>query len=118
MRCFALSPVTDGKVPRMSEHCVRVTFDLGAPGFGAAAERGAVHAFTNLLAAAVEAAAVGAFDGDEFGGGECSIFMSGPDADRIFAVVDPLLRAWPVAQGGVAVRRYGPPGAPEQRVTF
>ena len=102
----------------MAEHCVRVTFDLGAPGFGAAAERDAVHAFADLLAAAIETAGVGEFDGDEFGGGECSLFMYGPDADRLFAVVHPLLAAWPVAQRGVAVRRYGPAGAPEQRVDF
>ena len=102
----------------MAEHCVRVTFDLGVPGFGEAAERDAIHAFTDLLATAVEAAEVGAFDGDEFGAGECSLFMYGPDADRLFAVVHPLLTAWPLARGGVAIRRYGPPGAPERRVTF
>jgi hypothetical protein len=50
---------------------------------------------------------VGEFDGEEFGGGRCVLYMYGPDADRLFGVVEPILKATPVARGGFVIRRYG-----------
>ncbi len=100
------------------QHCVLVSFKLRSPGFGDHAERDAIHRFTAELAAAIAGSAVGEFDGDEFGEGECTLFMYGPDADRLFAVVQPLLISWKPLKGGSAIKRYGPPGSSEQRVNF
>jgi len=33
--------------------------------------------------------------------------MYGPDADRLFGVVEPILKAAPLARGGFAIKRYG-----------
>jgi len=37
---------------------------------------------------AIATAGVGEFDGNEFGQGDFTYFMYGPDADRLFAVVE------------------------------
>ena len=52
----------------------------------------------------------GEFDGHEFGDGSCTLFMYGPDADALFAAVEPILRASPLADGAYAVKRYGDVG--------
>jgi hypothetical protein len=50
---------------------------------------------------------VGEFDGEESGEGRCVLFMYGPDADRLFAVVEPILKAAPLPREGFAIKRYG-----------
>ena len=57
----------------------------------------------------------GEFDGDEFGGGECTLYMYGPDADRLFGAVEEELRSSEHAGGGFAVKRYGAAGDPSAR---
>jgi hypothetical protein len=104
-----------------AEHAVIVQLKLSDEKFGASDERDAIHALTDRLAAAIEAALAGEFDGDEFGDGICTLYMYGPDADRLFAAVEPELRASPLSRGGHAVRRYGPATnrqAREVRVEF
>ena len=68
--------------------------------------------------AAVRAAGVGEFDGDEFGEGEAVFYMYGPDADRLFAAVMPVLREVNAPQGSYVRKRYGPPGAREERISL
>ena len=104
-----------------SEHAVIVYLRLSDNGFGTEAERDAIHALTDRLAAAISAQHAGEFDGDEFGAGACGLYMSGPNADRLFAAVEPLLRADRLAAGGYAIKRYGPasdPNALVARVDF
>jgi hypothetical protein len=70
---------------------------------------------------AIRDASAGEFDGHEFGAGECVLFVYGPDADRLYGVIEPLLEAAPVAAGGYAIKRYGKaddPTSPEIRVTW
>jgi hypothetical protein len=103
------------------EHAVIVHLTLSAPGFGESEEREAIHRLTDRLDAAISAAGAGEFDGDEFGAGTCTLFMYGPDADRLFAAVEPDLRASSLTKGGYAVKRYGAaanPQAREVRVEF
>lgn len=53
------------------------------------------------------------------GGGECVLYMYGPDADLLFAAVEPVLKSSALASGGWAVKRYGEasdPGANEVNV--
>lgn len=40
------------------------------------------------------------------------INMYGPDADQLFAVVEPIPRATPLARGGFAIKRYVKPRMP------
>lgn len=82
-------------------------FSLSAPGFGDSSERNEIHHFANRLADEIERSGAGQYDGDEFGGGECGLFMNGPDADRLFDVVYPILVGWSKMKGGRVIKRYG-----------
>jgi len=55
---------------------------------------------------------VGVLDGHEIAmdGRDGFLFLFGPDADALYAVIEPVLRASPVTQGGNATLRYGAPG--------
>ncbi|MES0097957.1 hypothetical protein [Mesorhizobium sp. M0019] len=89
--------------------------------FGAADERESIYALENRLEKAIEDASVGEFDGDLFGEGECILYMYGPNAERLFVVVEPLLKSSPVAAGGYAIKTFGveaDPSAKEVRVTW
>ncbi|GAA4953958.1 hypothetical protein [Actinoplanes utahensis] len=100
------------------EHSVNLTYALSDDGFGAPGERDAVRAHQARLADVIEAAGAGEVDGHEFGGGRVVIFAYGPDADRLFAAMEPHLRALP-NRPAHAVLRYGDvddPTATERRV--
>jgi hypothetical protein len=77
--------------------------------FGSDRERAAIFDLEDMLRGAIDDQGVGLFDGVEFGGGLCILFMYGPDADRLFAVVEPILKAAPLARGGFAIKQYGAP---------
>ena len=101
------------------EHTVVVHLKLSDDGFGASDEREAIWKLQDELAEVVAQARAGKFDGEEFGQGECVFFMYGPDADALFATVQPLLKSSPHSKGGFATKRYGEtsdPRAPEVRV--
>jgi hypothetical protein len=98
------------------EHAVIVTLKLSDAAFGDARERDAIHALTDRLDAAIRAAGAGEFDGDEFGDGVCTLYMYGPDADRLFDAIAPELRGSPLTRGGSATRRYGAASNPSARV--
>ncbi len=103
----------------MPEHCVQVVLPLSGE-HGSSDQVEAIHELTDQLADAIEEQEAGEFDGDEFGGGICRLYMYGPDADKLFdAIKEPLL-ASPLSKGGHAIKRYGPPedGIREVRVDF
>lgn len=93
------------------EQSVIVHLKLSGDEFGTPDEGEIVYALEDRLSDAVRAASAGEVDGHEFGAGEAVIYMYGPDTDRLFAVVEPVLRAEPLARGGIAIKRYGPPAA-------
>ena len=99
----------------MYQQAVLVYLPLSDDEFGDEEEREDLFELEDRLIAAIEEAAAGIFDGNEFGGGECVLFMYGPDADRLFAAVEPVLRAYEPARGGWAIKRYGPPDDPDAR---
>jgi hypothetical protein len=94
--------------PKPVEHAVIVKFDyIGStdltPLFG----------LENKLEAAINAAKVGEFDGNEVAtdGSDGMLYMYGPDADRLFEVVQPVLEACSFMRGALITLRYGPPAA-------
>lgn len=98
------------------EQAVLVYFSLSDSGFGSAWEREVLGGLDEDLAAAVAEAAVGEFDGNDIGEGQCTFYLYGPNADELFEAIQPLLVElnWP---GEIAaLKRYGPPGASEVRV--
>lgn len=82
--------------------------------FDGAADRDALIELENELARVIEDASAGEFDGDLLGEGECILYMYGTDADRLFNLIDPLLRTSALARGGYAIKRYG--GADDSNV--
>jgi hypothetical protein len=100
------------------EQCVKVHVPLSRPGLGTAAERASIQSVTDRLQDAIVLQEVGEFDGDEFGGGECQLFMYGPDANALFEAILPILKSWPALKGGYAVKRFGPPGSRTEKVAF
>ncbi|MGE3174116.1 MAG: hypothetical protein AB7O97_15925 [Planctomycetota bacterium] len=97
-----------------AEHDVLVHLRLSNRSLGIASERADIERLADELEAAVEAAGVGEYDGDEMGGGECTLFFAGADADRLFAVLLPLLQRDPLGRGARATLQYGG-GEPQSR---
>jgi hypothetical protein len=98
----------------MAEHCVKVILTLSNGQHGTTEEVKSIHALSDDLKAAIAKHEAGAFDGDEFGGGECTLYMYGPDADRLFDAIRQPLAASPLSRGGYAIKRFGPPGQGKQ----
>jgi len=90
-----------------TEHDVVVHLRLGNRALGTAGERADIERLAEQLAAAVEDAGVGEYDGDEYGGGECLLFFAGRDAEAMFAVLQPLLRANPHGRGATVQLQFG-----------
>ena len=99
--------------PALPKECIAVYFKLETANFGTIEEMQEIHSFAGQLAQTIEASKTGVYDGDEFGEGECGLFMYGPDADRLFDVVYPLLSSWEKMRGGRIIKRYGQPGRSE-----
>jgi len=89
------------------EQAVIVHLKLYDGAFGSPEERETIYALEEQLGRAIQANAAGEFDGVEFGEGECVLFMYGEDAKRIFRIIEPILKACPVANGGYAITRLG-----------
>ena len=74
------------------------------------------------LIAAIESADAGEFDGNEVAtdGSDGTLYMYGPDADRLFEVVRPVLAAATCIRNAIATIRYGPPedGVKEREVAI
>jgi hypothetical protein len=82
---------------------------------GTADERDVIFLLEDRLSAAIEHSGVGEFDGNEFGAGECVLYMYGPDADRLYDAIVPHLQMTAAARGGYAIKRYGAVGDPAAR---
>lgn len=87
------------------QHALMVRFDYGQTDLSRLFE------LEDQLTAAIETAGAGMFDGDEIAvdGSDGTLFMYGPDADRLFEVVRPILASTIVIRNIVATLRYGPP---------
>jgi len=86
------------------EQDLLVVLRLSNRRMGTRDEREAIEAFADELDLALTEAAVGEYDGDEIGGGECVLFFCGPDVDAMLAVLQPLLQRSPICRGGHLVR--------------
>jgi hypothetical protein len=86
--------------PSNAEQCVIVHVRLSCPGLGTPEERDSIHKVSEMLAEAITLQRAGEFDGDVFGDGECELFMYGPDANRIFEAISPILECWQALRGG------------------
>ena len=97
------------------EHAVIVHLRLDDDAFGSDEKRESINELQNELADAIDEAEVGEFDGDEFGEGECVLYMYGPDADVLFDTIKSILKKSSHAKDGFAVKRYGEASDPKAR---
>ena len=70
-----------------------------------------LFALEDKLEQAISAADVGELDGNEVAtdGSDGYLYMYGPDADMLFAAVEPVLKSSSFMAGASVTRRYGPP---------
>ena len=101
-RLFGKSAPAD---PRPPEHAVIVEFAYGST------DLHPLHALESRLHEAIAAAGAGELDGDEIDvdGSDGSLYMYGPDADRLFEVVRPHLERVGFMHGAKVTLRYGAP---------
>lgn len=88
----------------MSEHAVIVDFKYAHD------ELGPLFRIEVQLEAAISQAGVGEFDGNDIAAdlSRGNLYMYGPDADRLFEVIRPLLEtSFPL--GAIVTLQYGPP---------
>lgn len=97
------------------EHAVIVHLRLDDDGFGSEEKRASIHNLQDELAEAIANAEAGEFDGDEFGEGECVLYMYGPNADVLFDAINSILKTSPHAVGGFAIKRYGEASDPKAK---
>jgi hypothetical protein len=97
------------------DHAVIAHLSLSNGDMGTEQERDVIFLLEDRLSAAIERAGVGEFDGNEFGAGECVLYMYGPDADRLYDTIVPHLQMAAAARGGYAIKRYGEASDPTAR---
>lgn len=78
-----------------------------------------IFALEEKLEAAISEAKVGEYDGNEVAttGRGGYLYMYGPDADRLFEVVAPILKSVPFMHHATVKKRYGPPADGTREVT-
>jgi hypothetical protein len=87
----------------MTEHAVIIKFRYGSTNLDRLFE------LEDQLNEAISKAEVGEYDGNEIAtdGSDGSLYMYGPDADRLLEVVEPIIRASSFMKGAQVRRRYG-----------
>ena len=96
----------------MVEHAVIVPFDYGSR------DLEPLFALEAKLEEAIAAGDAGEYDGNEVAasGSDGTLYMYGPDADALFAVVKPILASAVCIRNALATLRYGPPADDVRRV--
>jgi hypothetical protein len=89
----------------LDQHAVIAHFDY------AAGSLDALYEVEEQLEAAINAAGVGEFDGNEIAVdlSDGSLYMYGPDAEALFAVVRPVLAGAACLRNARVTLRFGPP---------
>lgn len=96
------------------EHDVLIHLRLSNRQMGRQQERQDLEELAEQLEAAVSAAGVGEYDGDEIGGGEAILFFAGKDADALLAVLQPLLKRNAFGRTARATVQRGSDAEPEE----
>jgi hypothetical protein len=100
------------------EQAVILKLKLASGPMGNEEERKRITELEDQLANAIKQSSSGDFDGDEYGEGYCTIYMYGPNAERLFASVQPKLKGFRAASGSYVIKRYGKPGSKQDRITL
>jgi len=91
---------------QVAEQTVIARYQLTSGPNGTSTDIHSLATLEDRLVRAIGDARAGEFDGNEFGAGEVTLFAYGPDADRLFAAMEPILRSFPARPAQVLLR-YG-----------
>lgn len=105
-----------GSTSAEEDQSVIVTIILRSGGMGDRTERERIIALEHQLSDAIENSSAGELDGDEYGGGTCTIYMYGPNAERLLSVALPILRDFRAPSGSYLVTRNGNSDPGEHRI--
>lgn len=71
------------------------------------------------IASVLTDSATGELDGDLWGGNQCVIYCYGPDAQRMWDAIAPVLKRFPFPKGSYAIKRFGGPDVGrEERISL
>ena len=101
--------------PGSHDASVLVHFTITGDGSGPDPAVDALAELEERLVDAIEPTGIGELTGDEFGEGTVTISLYGPDLDRLWAKVQPILETYD-ARPAYAELRDGGPDQPAQRV--
>ena len=101
--------------PKPVDHAVLVNFD-----YIGSTDLTQLFDLEKKLEVAIDAAKVGELDGNEVAtdGSDGTLYMYGPDADRLFEAVKPVLEGCSFMRGARITLRYGPPGADQRQLVI
>jgi hypothetical protein len=97
-----------------SEQAVIVHLDCGLPEH--VYQQYDLATIEDRLIKVIKREQLGELDGNEVGPDEATLYMYGPDAERLFAGIESTLREYPLCQGARVEIRRGAPGAPLREV--
>ena len=86
------------------EQDLLVVFPLPGGDLGTPDEQQQIDELGDELAELLAEQGLGEYDGDEYGGGECTMFFCGPDSQALVAALRPILRRHPLCRRGHFVR--------------
>jgi len=95
----------------MSEHCIKIIIPVTGE-FGTEQEQIKISALGKALDMVLESGHEGEFDGDEYGDGMATLYLYGPDAERLYAKISPFLARAELPAQSYALLRFGPPDDP------
>jgi hypothetical protein len=100
------------------EQAVILKIKLVSGPMGNEEEHKRIAELEDKLANAIKQSSSGDLDGEEYGEGFCTIYMYGASAERLFTSVQPTLKGFRAPSGSYAIKRYGKPGAKQDRITL
>ena len=109
-----LPKCSGAKADEEGEQALIVTIRLHSGDMGDKEERTRILALQHQLSDAIENSSAGEFDGDEWGGETCTIYMYGPSAERLLSVTWPILKEFHAPPDSYLTKRCG--DSDEQRI--
>jgi hypothetical protein len=95
--------------PQVVEHAVSIHVSSLADDIG-------LDQIEDPIIDAIARSGSGRFDGNQIGPDGAVLYLYGPDADTLWATIDPAVRRDALGSGSFVVTRYGAPGAAQVRI--
>ncbi|MGO8986024.1 MAG: hypothetical protein ACLQFM_14665 [Terriglobales bacterium] len=112
--CVIKIPRANASGPAEEALIVKIPFNAQKHGANDEVER--LYKLEGELIQALEHSHVGEYDGNEIGEGTFTMYAYGPSANKLLEVALPVLMKHNLPTGSYAVKRYGKPGAKQERI--